>query len=114
MMSNILEYSGEEHPLINFKTVNLETDLIEIDAQHDMEGTLPPPPPLRLRDLQNAVSYLPTFVNIALSGGELAQFSGEPVAEVCYFNDPWDMVTEALNTLFDVDAHVYDVVGLIW
>lgn len=112
-----LECSGHERRPVHaedFESVDLDadlnTDLVGI-ARRNVEGT--PPPFLRLQDLRNAVNHLPTAINVALSGDELARFSGDPVAEACLFNNPWEMVTETLDSLFAADARLIDVVALV-
>ena len=60
-----------------------------------------------------AILQLPEAVALATPADELAQFSGNPAEELHIYDDPWEMVDQALNAVVSYGRTTADIVGLI-
>ncbi|KAF7970371.1 hypothetical protein HWV62_24292 [Athelia sp. TMB] len=66
-----------------------------------------------LQQLQTAVRRLPISVGLALPSDELARFSGDPVAAAEGFDDPWEMVDQALNSVIGFGKNEDEISRLV-
>ena len=66
-----------------------------------------------ITQLRVAILQLPEAVSLATPADELAWFSGDPAEELCGYNDPWEMVDQALNGVVSYGRTTADIAGLI-
>jgi hypothetical protein len=84
---------GEISPLDFDIDVHQDSDKPVFTAQ----GT---PPGMRMiTQLRAAILQLPEAVALATPADELARFSGDPAEESLSYDDPWEMVDQALNAV---------------
>jgi hypothetical protein len=98
---------GEISPLDFDIDVHQDSDKPVFMAQ----GTLPG---MRMiTQLRAAILQLPEAVALATPADELARFSGDPADESRNYDDPWEMVDQALNAVVGYGRTTADIAGLI-
>jgi hypothetical protein len=60
-----------------------------------------------------AALKLPDTIALAAPIDDIARFAGDPEEELCGYDDPWEMVDQALNVLVGYGKGTVEVAGLI-
>ena len=66
-----------------------------------------------ITQLRAVVLQLPEAVALATPADELARFSGDPAEESRSYDDPWEMVDQALNAVVGYGRTTANIAGLI-
>jgi hypothetical protein len=71
------------------------------------------PGTIMIAQLRAAASRLPDSVPLGIDTDDLARFSGDPEEESRYYEDPWEMVDQALNAVIGYNMGAAQIAGLI-